>query len=173
MLRDPARRNVLILALAQGLMMAGTSTLIAEAALVGHMLADKKALATLPLALQQLTVMATTIPASLIMQRIGRRAGFTIGAACGIVATLVATWGVVEGSFALFCTGVALNGVYGGFGMYYRFAAIDGAGASPRGQALSYVIAPAGPRRPAARPPPPHPPPTLPTPPLRPPLPAT
>src|SRR5438270_272408 len=64
MLRDPARRNVLILALAQGLMMAGTSTLIAEAALVGHMLADNKALATLPLALQQLTVMATTIPAS-------------------------------------------------------------------------------------------------------------
>ena len=42
----------------------GTSTLIAEAALVGHMLADNKALATLPLALQQLTVMATTIPAS-------------------------------------------------------------------------------------------------------------
>ena len=47
MFRDPARRNVLILALAQGLMMAGTSTLIAEAALVGHMLAENKALATL------------------------------------------------------------------------------------------------------------------------------
>jgi MFS family permease len=141
MFRDPARRNVLILALAQGLMMAGTSTLIAEAALVGHMLAENKALATLPLALQQLTVMATTIPASLIMQRIGRRAGFTIGTACGIVATLVATWGVVASSFPLFCAGVALNGVYGGFGMYYRFAAVDGAGASLRGKAISYVMA--------------------------------
>jgi MFS family permease len=141
MFRDPARRNVLILALAQGLMMAGTSTLIAEAALVGHMLADNKALATLPLALQQLTVTATTIPASLLMQRWGRRVGFTIGTAMGIVATLVATWGVVEGSFALFCLGVALNGVYGGFGMYYRFAAVDGAGASLRGKAISYVMA--------------------------------
>src|SRR5258708_7503594 len=101
MLRDPARRNVLILALAQGLMMAGTSTLIAEAALVGHMLADNKALATLPLALQQLTVMATTIPASLIMQRVGRRAGFTLGTAWGVVAPLGPTVGVRGGAVAV------------------------------------------------------------------------
>jgi MFS family permease len=140
MLRDPARRNVVILALAQGLMMAGTSTLIAESALVGHMLAENKSLATLPLALQQLTVTAMTIPASLIMQRIGRRAGFTIGTLCGIAATLIATWGVIEASFPLFCAGVGLNGVYGAFGMYYRFAAVDGAGAW-RSRAISYVMA--------------------------------
>lgn len=136
-----ARRNVLILSLAQGLMMAGTSTLIAEAALVGHMLAENKALATLPLALLQLTVTATTIPASLIMQRLGRRAGFTIGTAFGIVAALVATWGVVQGSFALFCAGIALNGVYSAFGMYYRFAAVDGAEGPWRSKAISYVMA--------------------------------
>ena len=119
----------------------GTSTLITESALVGHMLADNKALATLPLALQQLTVMATTMPASLLMSRIGRRAGFSIGAIFGIVATLIAAWGVILGSFPVFCAGVALNGVYGGFGMYYRFAAVDGAGEALRGKAISWVMA--------------------------------
>ncbi len=49
-LSDPARRNTLLLALCQGLLMIGTSTMIAEAALVGHLLAENKVYATLPLA---------------------------------------------------------------------------------------------------------------------------
>ncbi|MBL8839792.1 MAG: MFS transporter, partial [Alphaproteobacteria bacterium] len=141
MLRDPARRNVLILALSQGLVTVGTSTMIAEAALVGHMLADNKALATLPLALQQIGVMATTFPASFLMRRIGRRAGFSIGAVLGIIGTAIAAWGVIQASFWLFCLGAAFNGAYNGFGTFYRFAAADGAGAALRGRAISYVMA--------------------------------
>ena len=58
-----SRRNVLLLALSQGLFMIGTSTMIAEAALVGYALAENKALATLPTGLQQGMVMLTAIPA--------------------------------------------------------------------------------------------------------------
>ncbi len=141
MWRDPARRNVLILALSQGLVTVGTSTMIAEAALVGHMLADNKALATLPLALQQIGVMATTFPASFLMRRIGRRGGFSVGAAFGMVGTAVAAWGVIQASFWLFCLGAALNGAYNGFGTFYRFAAADGAGPALRNRAISYVMA--------------------------------
>jgi len=141
MWRDPARRNVLILALAQGLVTIGTSTMIAEAALVGHMLADNKALATLPLALQQAGVMLTTFPASMLMRRIGRRAGFSVGAVFGIVGTTVAALGVIQASFWLFCLGAMLNGAYNGFGTFYRFAAVDGAGAALRSRAISYVMA--------------------------------
>lgn len=133
-------RNVFVLALAQGLAMIGTSTMIAEAALVGHSLADNPALATLPIALQQLFNTAAAFPASLLMGRIGRRAGFSIGAGFGFASAVVTTLGVFSGSFWTFTFGVALNGIYTGFANFYRFAAIEGAGAA-KGKAVSYVLA--------------------------------
>src|SRR5262245_44986089 len=131
---DRTRRNVVVLALCQALMMIGTSTLIAEAALVGHMLAPEKILATLPLALQQLGAMSATFPASFLMKRIGRRGGFTIGTLFGMAGTAIATAAVFGGSFWLFCLGTGLNGIYNGFGLFYRFAAADGVAPNWRGK---------------------------------------
>lgn len=136
-----ARRNVLLLALSQGLFMIGTSTMIAEAALVGYALAENKSLVTLPTALQQLMVMVTAIPASLLMQRIGRRWGFTVGALFGILGAAVATLGVLRGSFLLFCLGLVLTGIYNSFGQFYRFAAVDGSDEAWRSKAISYTLA--------------------------------
>lgn len=136
-----SRRNVLLLAISQGLFMIGTSTMIAEAALVGHLLAENKALATVPVALQQFAVMFTTFPASLLMRRIGRRGGFSVGAAFGILGTAVAMLGVLWGSFWIFCLGALLNGVYNGFGQFYRFAAVDGSSDNWRSKAISYTLA--------------------------------
>jgi MFS family permease len=138
---DRTNRNVIVLALCQALMMIGTSTLIAEAALAGHLLATNKALATLPLGLQQLGAMSATFPASFLMKRIGRRGGFTVGTLFGITGTAIATAAVFWGSFELFCVGTALNGVYNGFGLFYRFAAADGAPPNRRAKAISYVLA--------------------------------
>jgi predicted MFS family arabinose efflux permease len=136
-----SRRNVLLLALSQGLFMIGTSTMIAEAALVGYALAENKSLATLPTGLQQLMVMVTAIPASFLMQRIGRRWGFTIGAMFGMLGAAVATLGVFQSSFVLFCLGTVLTGIYNGFGQFYRFAAVDGSTADWRSKAISYTLA--------------------------------
>jgi hypothetical protein len=49
------------------------------AALIGNALATDKSLATLPLALLQVVSMLTTIPASLLMQQVGRKFGFSVG----------------------------------------------------------------------------------------------
>lgn len=136
-----SRRNVLLLALSQGLFMIGTSTMIAEAALVGYALAENKSLVTLPTALQQLMVMTTAIPASLLMQRVGRRWGFSIGALFGILGAAVATLGVIRQSFLLFCLGLVLTGIYNSFGQFYRFAAVDGSGEAWRSKAISYTLA--------------------------------
>jgi MFS family permease len=136
-----SRRNVLLLSLSQGLFMIGTSTMIAEAAIVGYTLAEDKSLATLPVALQQLSVVLTQIPASLLMRRVGRRWGYTVGAGFGIVGTAVAAVGVLWGSFILFCLGSMLNGVYNGFGQSYRFAAVDGSSDHWRTKAISYTLA--------------------------------
>jgi MFS family permease len=134
-------RNIALLSLCQALFMIGTSTMATEASLVGQMLASNKALATLPVALQQLAVMLTTFPASYLMRRFGRRAGFGVGAGFGIVGALIATVAVLHGSFALFCLGAAVTGIYNGFGTFYRFAAADATAPERRGRAVSYVLA--------------------------------
>lgn len=136
-----SRRNIGLFAACQALFVIGTSTMIAEAALVGNMLADDKALATLPVAVQQLFTLLTSFPASLLMRRIGRRAGFSLGALFGIAGTSVATLGVIENSFWVFCAGAALNGVYSGFSQFYRFAAVDGAVPAWRSRAISFTLA--------------------------------
>jgi len=138
---DKTRQNVIVLACCQGLLMIGTATMLAEAALVGHMLAENKALATLPLALQQVGVMAAMFPASFLMRRFGRRLGFTIGALFGTIGTLIALLGVLWSSFGLFCFGAMLNGCYNGFGQFYRFAAVDGSSEGFKSKAISYVLA--------------------------------
>lgn len=135
-----SRRNVLLLALSQGLFMIGTSTMIAEAAIVGFNLATDKSLATLPTALQQVAVVFTQIPANMLMRRIGRRWGYTVGACFGIAGTAIAALGVLWASFFLFCLGSAVNGIYNGFGQSYRFAAVDGSTDKWRGKAISFTL---------------------------------
>src|SRR5215467_8356765 len=67
------RRTVLMLAGCQALSMTGGSIVGLTGAIVGNMLTPDKALSTLPIAVQQAGVMAATIPATLLMARIGRR----------------------------------------------------------------------------------------------------
>ncbi len=121
--------------------MIGAATMLAEAALVGHALADNKALATLPIAVQQVGVMVTMFPASFLMRRVGRRVGLSVGAGIGIVGAIVAFLGVISSSFWLFCLGSLLTGVYIAFGQFYRFAAVDGANEEWRSKGISYVLA--------------------------------
>ncbi|MBL8669720.1 MAG: MFS transporter [Alphaproteobacteria bacterium] len=136
-----SRRNVVLLAICQGLMMVGTSTMVAEAALVGSLLADDKRLATLPLAVQQVVVMATVFPASFLMARIGRKHGFTIGALAGALGTTICALGILQGSFWLFVLGSAVNGLYNSFAQFYRFAAVDGSSGAWKAKAISYTMA--------------------------------
>jgi hypothetical protein len=65
----PLPKAVYLLALCQALMMSSTSLMMTVAALVGYELADDKSFATLPLSLQFLGLMLTSIPASMIMGR--------------------------------------------------------------------------------------------------------
>ncbi len=136
-----SRQNVLVLALAQGLFTVVMSTMIAEAALLGSRLAGTASVATVPTALQQFVVMLTLFPASLLMQRIGRRAGFTIGALFGVAGVAVATFGILQSSFWIFCAGCALSGINGGFSQFYRFAAVDGSVPEWKSRAISFTLA--------------------------------
>lgn len=138
---NPFKRNVPLYAIAQALMMSGTSLMVSTAALVGFALAEDKALATLPLAAQHLAITLTSIPASLIMEKIGRRAGFMSATVFGLSGAALATWAVINGSFWMFVVAAMLIGCFSGFGNYYRFAAADLVETSQKARAISWVMA--------------------------------
>ncbi|MGQ0648204.1 MAG: MFS transporter [Gemmatimonadaceae bacterium] len=135
------RRNVWHLAAGQAMGFTGSTLLVATSALVGLRLAPREGLATLPMALQMVANMLTTIPASLLMQRIGRRGGFLVGSAIGIVGAALAVRAIVIESFALFAMSAALSGSANAFLNYYRFAAADAVDVEERPRAISWVLA--------------------------------
>jgi MFS family permease len=139
------KRNVGLLAACQALMMTANVLLITTSALVGQRLAAHQglpeSLATLPLAVQFLATMLTTIPASLLMKQVGRRAGFLLGSSAGLAGAALAAYAIAQQSFVLFALATALFGVNNGFGTYYRFAAADSATPDYRATAISYVMA--------------------------------
>ena len=137
---NPFYRNVPVLAIAQSLMMSANSLIVASAALVGAMLAEDKSLATLPLAIQFIAIMLTTIPASLLMDRIGRKTAFMLVTLVGMTAGALATWAIITDSFWLFACATGLVGVFNGFGNYYRFAAADAVDESLKSRAISWVM---------------------------------
>jgi MFS family permease len=141
MLKPAFSRNVLILSACQGLAMTASTTMFTVSALTGEALASDRALATLPLGLQFVATMLTTIPASHLMGRIGRRAGFSIGAGLGMAAGSLALTAAAMGSFWLFCLGNALVGVAQGFALFLRFTAVEVTVAGQRERAISYVLA--------------------------------
>jgi MFS family permease len=141
MFSDPVRRNVLILAICQAMGATGTSMLAAVASLVGYSLVEDKSLATLPIAVQWTATMCTTIPASHLMRRIGRRAGLSVGALSLIIGGILGYYAIASSSFELFLLASIFTGVAVAFMQYYRFAAVDAVPENFRSKAISLVLA--------------------------------
>ncbi len=133
--------DVALLAICQALFMTSTSLLISISAIAGLMIAPHEGLATLPLGIQFLSTMLFTFPASLYMQRAGRRAGFIGGALFALVGGLIGTWSMFEQSFAGLCLSTFCIGAFTACAHYYRFAAADISDDDYRSRAISLVMA--------------------------------
>ena len=122
--------------------LSGTSAslTVSAAALVGQRIAENPAWATLPLSLNLLGTMSIGIPASLLMQRIGRRNGFRLGTVVGLFGALLNIYAIQSESFFLFCVGSYLIGCLLGFGQLYRFAAIETTPEEHKARAVSLVL---------------------------------
>ena len=138
-----ARRNALILAVAQALGGANASIVIATAGLAGgYVLApENAAFATIPVSMFILGTALFTLPAQTLMGRIGRRPVFIGAALLGAVAGLIAMQGVLIGSFIMLCLGTFLAGIFGAVVHSYRFSAADTASPAFRPKAISWVLA--------------------------------
>ncbi|MCB8888244.1 MFS transporter [Vreelandella malpeensis] len=132
--------SVWLLSLCQALLVSGNILLIAVSPLVGAALAPGPAFATLPVAVQWLGLMGATIPASLIMGRLGRKRGFVLGNLIGLAGTFVAMRALSLGHFGLFLLATLLIGAGIGFGQLYRFAALEAAEERHRERALGLVM---------------------------------
>jgi MFS family permease len=135
-----ARRNILVLTAAQALGAASPPIIISLGGIVGQTLSSVPALATLPVSLYNLGLAMGTIPAAMVMKRLGRRSGYLIGASIGVVSGLVATLGIVGATFLIFCLGTFMAGFYGAYVQSYRFAAADAATGPLKAKAISWVM---------------------------------
>jgi MFS family permease len=135
-----ARRNAVVLAAAYGLYSCGTLVVITTGGLVGTMLAPDRGLATLPISTFVIGTALSTVPASMLMRRVGRRPGFLLGAALGVTSAVLSVYAIVIASFTLFCLGTFLHGIYQAFSQYYRFAAADVGSVGFRPKAISWVM---------------------------------
>jgi predicted MFS family arabinose efflux permease len=143
---DPARARaqITLLVLCQALLLINGVTLIAVNGLAGLALAPSPLWATLPVTSYIIGSALTTVPASLLMGRFGRRAGFMTGATFALAGSSLAALAVHTGSFVLLCLGTFIVGIYFAFGQYLRFAAADVAETydpSLKEQAISWVLA--------------------------------
>jgi MFS family permease len=134
------QRIVLALAGSQALFQTSSVLLMTVGGLAGAVLAPTKVMATLPIATIALGTAVATIPASLMMGRLGRKPGFILGAVLGVCGGALAGLSMLLGSFALLCVGTALVGAYQGFAQFYRFAAADAASAEFKSRAISLVL---------------------------------
>ena len=135
------RLNVALLSISQAMFLIFGVTMITFGGLVGKMLAYDKSLATLPVAMYVVGAMLTTLPASFIMRRIGRRGGFMIGALAGIISGALAAYAIMESDFWLFSLSALIGGIYQAYTQYYRFAAVEVAPVDYASRAISLVLA--------------------------------
>lgn len=132
--------NVWILTLAQAFAACGTIILVSFGGIVGTRIAPEPALATLPLSMSILGLAATSLPASLLMQRIGRKRAFIASAIIAALGALLCAYSIAVGHFIGLCCAAFFIGANMAFVHQYRFAAMEFVSNADTGKAVSTVM---------------------------------
>ncbi len=141
MTEQQSRKNVWILVTAQAILGAQMPLHFTIGGLSGQLLASDKCWATLPISMTVLGSMLTAPWLSQVMQKLGRRPGFLIGAAGGTVGAALNAYALWIGSFGLLLLGSLFIGIYMSAQGFFRFAAADTATEDFRPKAISFVMA--------------------------------
>lgn len=139
-MRARSQRNVWLLVACMGTIQTLATAQVTMAALIGHSLAEDKALATLPVAIWMTGSLASSFPAALIFRRFGRKPGFVAGTLAAMLGCLGMGLGVWRADFTLYCAAALPYGLGFGISQHYRFAAAEVADPSFRSRAVSYAM---------------------------------
>ncbi len=134
-------RNLLLLALCQGLFLTNNVVFIAINGLVGLSLAPLGWMATLPVMGYVVGGALSTSLVAATQTRFGRRGSFQIGLAVAAVSALLAAYAVWSRNFWLLCAATVIAGYYSANGQLYRFAAAELSAPAFREKAVSLVLA--------------------------------
>ena len=133
-------RNLTILVVCQMISTTGSIVMVTLGGIIGSTLTTNKAFATLPLSMMVVAIAATTIPATMLMRRVGRRAGFALASVCAAGAVLLVVVALRQSSFVLFIVAAMIFGINMAFTQQYRYAAAESVPAVYIPRAVSIVL---------------------------------
>ncbi len=133
-------RNLLILVTCQLISATGSIVMVTLGGIIGSTLASNKAFATLPMSMMVVAIAVTTIPATMLMRRIGRRKGFALSSVSAALAVIVAVVALRQSSFLLFVIATMLFGINMAFTQQYRYAAAESVASKYVPRAVSFVL---------------------------------
>lgn len=133
-------RNIIILTSCQLISATGAIIMVTLGGIIGSKLSTDPTLATLPVSIMVLCVAATTIPATILMQRIGRRRGFSLASLSAVAGMALAGLALYTESFGLFIAAGATFGINMAFTQQYRYAAAESVAPQHSPRAISYVL---------------------------------
>jgi MFS family permease len=136
-----ARRNAMVLAVAQALAGGNNTVIVSTASIAGAVLAPDKGLATLPITGMVIGMWLGTLPVGFLARYFGRRFALQTGSLFGMLSGLVSYWAVMHGQFWLLVLGTFFGGLYAAAHQSYRFAAADTASEGFRPKVVSWVLA--------------------------------
>tara|TARA_R110000782_G_scaffold24387_7_gene63559 strand:+ start:707 stop:1900 length:1194 start_codon:yes stop_codon:yes gene_type:complete len=133
-------RNLSVLIVCQLISTTGSIVMVTLGGIIGTDLATNKAFATLPLSVMVIAVAATTIPATMLMRKFGRRKSFSIASLSSVFALFIAVLALRQSSFFLYNLAVMLFGVNMAFTYQYRYAAAESVDERYVPRAISLVL---------------------------------
>ncbi|QFU16106.1 hypothetical protein [Microvirga thermotolerans] len=131
------RRGTALLAAAFSLSVLSQVLILGILPLAGLSLAPSRAAAALPYTAFYAGAAVAGLPASLLLDALGRRAAFSLGASIGIAGGLMLVWALTGWHFGALVLGAFWLGVAGGFSLFYRHAA---AGIGARGTSALLLV---------------------------------
>ena len=134
-------KNILLLAICQGLYLTNNVTFMAINGLVGLKLAPEAWMATLPLMAYVFGAAIATIIVARVQNRYGRQRSFQFALFIVVIACLICTYSAYIQSFWLLVVGTAVAGYYSANGLLYRFVAPELTHPSFKEKAVSIVLA--------------------------------
>jgi MFS family permease len=132
--------NLLVLVICQMISATGSIVFVTLGGIIGSTLSSNPAWATLPISMMVIAVAATTVPATMLMRRVGRGRGFAMASMSAVVAVLVASEALATRSFVLFIVAAMLFGINFAFTHQYRYAAAESVSSRYTARAISFVL---------------------------------
>ena len=133
-------RNILILLVCQLISATGAIVMVTLGGIIGSKLTENPAFATLPISIMVISIAATTVPATILMKKVGRKLGFSLASLCSVMAVSLAAYALNASSFFVFIIAAGLFGINMAFTQQYRYAAAESVDSRFVPRAISVVL---------------------------------